>query len=114
MTADERRLLKAFRALPEAQRTGLMDYAEYLISRQVPEQAIPTQPLPIPRPEKENVVKAIQRLRETYPMVDRARILNEVSVFMTQHLVHGKPAKDVIDELEAFFRRQYEATLSPQ
>jgi len=55
------------------------------------------------------VVKAIKRLRETYPMVDRAKILHDTSACMTKHLVHGKPAAEVIDELEALFQNHYQA-----
>jgi len=115
MTAEERRLLRLFRALAGAQRQGLLDYAEFLASRGAPpDQAVPPAPLDIPRPEKESVVKAIQRLRQTYPMVDRAKILHDTSHFMTQHLVHGKPAAEIIDELEGLFRRYYEDQLKAQ
>lgn len=109
MTAEERRLLRLFRELPESRREGLLDYAEFLLARagaEVPE--TPAQPLPIPRPEQESVVKAIKRLRATYPMVDRAKILQVTSDLMTQHLVHGKSAAIIIDELEAVFRRHFE------
>ena len=110
MTAEERRLLRAFRALSPSRQEGLLDYAEFLVERANPqEDAIPTQPLEIPRPERESVVKAIKRLRETYPMIDRAKILHETSGLMTQHLVHGKAAPEVINELENLFRRHYEA-----
>jgi hypothetical protein len=113
MTPDERRLLRAFRALPEERQQGLLDYADFLVERAVPQaQAIPLAPLDIPRPERESVVKAIKRLRQTYPMVDRARILHETSGLLTQHLVHGKAAAEVIDELEALFRRHYETDTS--
>jgi len=109
MTAEERRLLRAFRSLAEDRRQSLLDYAEFLLSRAAPqEQAACRTPLDITRPEKESVVKAIKRLRQTYPMIDRAKILHETSHFMTQHLVHGKAAADVIDELEGLFRRHYE------
>ncbi|MCP5276917.1 MAG: hypothetical protein H6935_00950 [Thiobacillus sp.] len=112
MTQEERRLLKAFRDLPADRQQGLLDYADFLAERtalQVP--ATPQTPLDIPRPDKESVVKAIKRLRQTYPMIDRAKILHETSAFMTQHLVHGKPAQEVIDELEGLFRRHYEEHL---
>ncbi|MEW5770395.1 MAG: hypothetical protein AB1831_08525 [Pseudomonadota bacterium] len=113
MTADERRLLRAFRALPQARQQGLLDYAEFLLGRAPGDTpALPVQPLAIPRPERESVVKAIKRLRETYPMIDRAKILHEASGLMTQHLVHGKSAPEVIDELELLFRRHYEAHVS--
>ena len=109
MTADERRLLRLYRALSPSRREGLFDYAEFLLARGLPEAPeVPSEPLAIPRPAQESVVKAIKRLRETYPMIDRGKILNDVSAFMTQHLVHGKPAPDVIDELETLFRRYFE------
>lgn len=111
MTADERRLLRLFRELSPSRQEGLLDYAEFLLARAQPEAAeVPSEPLSIPRPAQESVVKAIKRLRETYPMLDRAKILHETSGLMTQHLVHGKSAPDVIDELEAMFLRHYEAT----
>ena len=110
MTADERRLLRLFRALSDGKQASLLDYAEFLLNRglpDVPETA--NVPLDIPRPDKESVVKAIKRLRETYPMVDRAHILNDTSACMTKHLIHGKPAAEVIDELEALFQSHYQA-----
>ncbi|MEW5786759.1 MAG: hypothetical protein AB1899_02775 [Pseudomonadota bacterium] len=115
MTADERRLLRLFRALPENRRQSLLDFGEFLLGKALPDTPeTPAQPLPIPRPEKESVVKAIKRLRETYPMVDRAKILNDTSACMTAHLIHGKPAVAVIDDLEALFRRHYEEALGTQ
>ena len=109
MTADERRLLRLYRALPDAKREGLLDYAAFLHERATPEMAIAVvEPLDIPRPEEESVVKAIQRLRRTYPMIDRAKILHETSASMTRHLVHGVPAAEVIDELEVLFRNHYQ------
>jgi len=109
MTADERRLLRLFRALGGDRRVGLLDYAEYLQTRDAPDTPeAPQHPVDIPRPERESVVKAIKRLRATYPMVDRAKLLHETSALMTQHLVHGKSATEVIDELETLFRRLYQ------
>ncbi len=115
MTADERKLLKAYRALSEARRTGLLDYAEFLAGREADvEDEIPTNPLAIPRPAEESVVKAIKRLRATYPMVDRNKILHETSSLMTQHLMHKRPAVEVIDELETLFRRHYEFSVGQE
>jgi hypothetical protein len=108
MTADERKLLKAYRALSETRRVSLLDYAEFLAGREAdPASSTPSEPLAIPRPAEESVVKAIKRLRETYPMVDRNKLLHETSALMTQHLLHKRPAAEVIDELETLFRRLY-------
>ncbi len=110
MTADERRLLNLFRALPESRRAGLLDYAEFLLARVMPEvAAIPRAPLELPRPAQESVVKAIKRLRATYPMLDRAKLINETAALMSQHLVQGRAAVEVIDDLEALFLNHYQS-----
>jgi hypothetical protein len=114
MTADERRLLRLFRNLSESRRAGLLDYAEYLLGKAQPDMPEPARtPLDIPRPEQESVIKAIKRLRATYPMIDRARLLNETSALMNQHLIHGRPASEIIDELEILFQRHFQAHVEP-
>lgn len=113
----EKRLLQILDRLNEAQITSLIDYAEFLASRTTDAQTadasgaaepVAPRPLNIPRPEKESVVKAIKRLAITYPMVDRSKMLNETSALMTQHIMQGRDAAEVIDELEALFRACYE------
>jgi hypothetical protein len=105
----ERRIREILGELPEAQAIALLEYAEFLASRHTT-LATPTEPLVIPRPERESVVRAIKRLGATYPMVDRSKILNETSVLMTQHVIHGRDAVEVINELEILFRQYYEKT----
>ena len=41
-------------------------------------------------------------------MLDKSLLLNETSALMTQHVMQGKDAVEVIDELELLFRRVYE------
>ena len=103
----EQRLREILGELPETQSAALLEYAEFLATRYGGSKEI-TAPLNIPRPPKESVVKAIQRLGATYPMLDRSKMLNETSVLMTQHVISGRDAIEVIDELEIMFRRQYE------
>ena len=70
---------------------------------------LPSEPLAIARPEEENVVVAIKRLRATYPMLEPAKLLNETCDLMNQHIMQGRNAVEVIiDELEMLFRRHYE------
>lgn len=106
---DSKRLLTAFRNLSEARQQALLDYAEFLAGKENSEAAVvpPVEPLPIPRPDQENVVKAIQRLTQTYPMLDRNQIFHEASAQMTRHLIHGVAAEDAIDELERIYERHY-------
>jgi hypothetical protein len=54
------------------------------------------------------VVAAMKRLRETYHMLDHSKMLHEASGLMAQHLVQGRPAPEVIDELEQMFLRYFE------
>jgi len=103
----EKRLREIASTLPEEPARALLEYAEFLAVRYGGPKEV-TAPLDIPRPPKESVVKAIQRLSATYPMLDRSKMLNETSVLMTQHVIQGRDAVEVIDELEILFRRYYE------
>lgn len=111
MGGDGKKLLRLFRELSPARQDALMEYAGFLASRDAGEglNAVPQEPLPIPRPEQESVVKAIQRLMASYPMLDRNKLLHETSAQMSRHVMQGIPAVEVIDDLELIFRRQYEA-----
>jgi len=109
-TADEKRLRKLFRSMNPQDQASLLRFAEFLAAS--PSEVTETmtefpQPEAIPRPEQESVVKAIKRLTATYPMVDRDRLLNETSSLMTAHVIHGKAAAHIIDELELMFERHY-------
>jgi hypothetical protein len=110
---DSKRLVSIFRSLSETRQQALLEYAEFLAGKEGAETAAapPAEPLPIPRPEQENVVKAIQRLMQTYPMLERNQIFHEASAQMTRHLVHGVAADEAIDELERIFARQYQRHL---
>ena len=110
---DSKRLVSIFRGLSETRQQALLEYAEFLAGKEGADiaSAPPSEPLPIPRPEKENVVKAIQRLMQTYPMLERNQIFNEASAQMTRHLIHGVSAVEAIDELERIFARQYQTHL---
>lgn len=107
MKQTEKRLREILDQLPEAQQRALLEYAEFLVSRQAAGPRA-SEPLDIPRPEDESVVLAIKRLRATYPMLDPAKLLNETYELMTQHTVKGRDRVEVIDELEVVFRRHYD------
>ncbi len=105
--ASDKRLLELCRALPEPERATLLEFAEFLASRAAPQpQPIP-EPLPISRPDDETVVRAIRRLMDTYPMLDRGKLLHETAHYMTQHVIHGRPTSEVIEELETMFAGHY-------
>ena len=109
---DQQRLLKLYRQLSPNDREGLLSYAEFLQYRAAGEDgqgvALEEQlPADIPRPESETVVAAMRRLSRTFYMIDKAELLHDASELMTAHLMQGRPAAQVIDELEVVFRRHY-------
>lgn len=108
--SEEKRLVQLYRSLSVEQRETALAFLEFLVGRQpaVEKPAVIEAPKPIPRPAEESVVKALKRLRETYSMLDPAKLLHEASGHMQQHLLQGKPAATVIDELELLFARHYE------
>ncbi|MDP1682421.1 MAG: hypothetical protein Q8L39_11700 [Burkholderiales bacterium] len=109
MKRDEKDLLNLFRALPPEQQDTLIAFADFLAARSVETPREWGEPEPIPRPAEEKVVHAIKRLRATYSMLDHSKMLYEVSECMTQHVVQGKAAIEVIDQLEGMFRSRYES-----
>jgi len=116
LPADQQQLLKHYSGLDQAQRATLMAFAEFLAHREVQEDdegAVVTAPVeepkPIPRPSRESVVGAIKRLSQTYHMLDRSKMLDETSALMSAHLLQGREAAAVIDDLESLFRNYYES-----
>jgi hypothetical protein len=108
-SGGDRRLLRIFRSLAPDDRRTLLAFAEFLAacSRDGEDQP-PADPLPIPRPEHESVVGAVKRLSRSYFMLERSgTMLNETSALMAGHVLHGRPAAEVIDELEALFARYF-------
>lgn len=111
---DERHLTRLYRGLDDESRVTLLRFAEFLSATgndrgagaltQGPALAEPDL---IARPLVESVVGAIKRLSQSYPMLDRRRMLDETSILMAAHVLNGRPARDVIDELEALFARHY-------
>ena len=102
-----KKLIEILERLPEAQAQALFDYAEFLLARHG-EDTTAGEPHAIDRPAQESVVVAIKRLRATYPMIDPARVLHETADLMAQHVMQGRAAVEVIDDLEILFRSHYE------
>lgn len=111
MSPDEHRLLETYRRLDSAQQESVLAFAEFLALRAPlprPPVCALEQPTPIARPENESVVKAIKRMSATYPMLDRKKLLHETSDLVNEHVMRGRDARAVIDEIEAVFARHYE------
>ena len=109
MKKSEKQLLEAWRKLSETDQQAVQNFSEFLLSQNgAVEEDVATEPLDIERPTEESVMAAIKRLSKTYPMVNKDNMLNETSSLVAEHVVQGKDAIEVIDELEIVFRRHYE------
>ena len=108
MENAEKRLLRWFSDLNGEGRAHLLAFAEFLHGRHSKAEPVISEPLAIPRPVEESVVKSIRRLAATYPMLDNSKMLHETSMMMSQHVMQGRPAAEVIDDLELLFRRHFE------
>jgi hypothetical protein len=108
---EERRLVKLYRSLAASDREALLTFGQFLAQRVggTPHMAEPSEPGPLDRPGQESVVAAIKRLRRAYHMLEQGELLHETSFLMSAHVLQGRPAPQVIDELELLFARHYAA-----
>jgi hypothetical protein len=105
-------LLAVFERLDAGGRALLAEFAGFLLTRHAapapaPEKTPYEPAVVLPRPERESVIGALKRLTASYPMLNKSLLLDETSPFLTQHMVEGRAAVEVIDELEAVFLRHY-------
>lgn len=99
-----------FDQLDDADRSTVLAFAAFLQQRSntpVPPKEVPPIKL-IPRPEHESVVGGIKRLTQSYFMIDKDALMDETSLLMTQHVLKGRPAADVINDLEQMFAHHYQ------
>jgi hypothetical protein len=98
MSGQEGRLLELFRGMDARGRGSLLDFAEYLAKR-VP---VPAEQVARP-PAEESVVQAIRRLNRSHPSLKKHRLIPRVEQLLAAHMVDGRPAAEVIDELESLY-----------
>lgn len=105
----EAKLLKNFRQLDDARQQACLDYVMFLTSQQNKENTpVLQQPIESPKAENETVIGAIKRLSDSYPMLERDKMLEPVNQLMNEHLLHGKDTLSVIEQIELLFKQQYE------
>ena len=111
MKRDAKALADLFRKLDKERQESLFEYAEFLLSKSgtVPQEI--SEPVDVPKAENETVVGAIKRLKQTYPMIDSMEVFAVASNLMTDHMVKGRDAEEVINEIEALFEDTYKKLL---
>jgi ABC-type uncharacterized transport system involved in gliding motility auxiliary subunit len=92
---------------------AVVDYATFIVQQYKihPTEDTKQEPESIARPAAETVIAAIKRMKKTYYMLDPGILLNQTSALMGQHIMQGREASAVIDELESTFQTQYEKYL---
>ncbi|MFO1364101.1 MAG: hypothetical protein U1F45_16830 [Burkholderiales bacterium] len=110
-SAGEARLLALWRRLDRERRATLVEFAEFLAARGEAPRSAQVATL---RPQHETVVHAVRRLNASFPMLGRVRLLQPVGDLLSQHLVDGRDATAVIDDLEALYAAAYAAFLKAQ
>ena len=110
MNKTEHKLLSIFSDLDDNDQNSVMSFAQFLLekARQDGRLVVEEEPLVIPRPTEERVVAAIKRLSAAFPMIKKDTMLNETASLMTEHMIQGRAAVEVIDELEVLFQVRYE------
>lgn len=108
--SSSKKILEIFEYIPDSDKKTLLEFAEFLKSKAPKPAPVSTEPLEIPRPDKENVVAAIKRLTKTYPMIERSDMFGTTSDLMTQHMLKGRSALDIIDEMEKLYRQKFKST----
>lgn len=105
MTSEKQQLQRIFNQLPYEQQQTLLAFAQFLDSSVVKEPPLPAKPLP--RQPNESVIAAIKRLAQSYPMLEKAKMLDETSRLMSEHIMQGRDKVEVINELEVVFLQYY-------
>ena len=112
---QQEKIIGVFERLSPADQSSVLSFAEFLLSRSAtaapalaPAVAV-EMPEPVlgPRPQDEKVVAAIKRLSKAYYMLDKSKMLGVTSDLVTQHILQGRDAMEVIDELEQIFADHY-------
>ncbi len=111
MAGEEKELLRLWTEMAPSAREQLLEFARFLRERHPAPPSPDVLPDPVPSPPGETVVAAIRRLRAGYPMLNRARLLDETAALVAQHTLQGRGREEVIAELEAVFERHYQAYL---
>lgn len=110
MNNTEKKCLNTLSELDSEDQNSVLSFAQFLLDKAKKEGrlVIETDVVDIARPEQERVVAAIKRLSESYPMLKKNSMLDETAALMSAHILQGREAVSVIDELEVLFKKHYD------
>ncbi|ABK44966.1 hypothetical protein Mmc1_2466 [Magnetococcus marinus MC-1] len=108
---DAKTLLEVWAKLGEPERRSVESFARFLLSQQQPEVApvAPiTEPLNLPAPPGESVVKALKRLKRNYPMIEADMSLLDASAQLVMERMMGGDDAEIIVKMERLFDNYYQ------
>jgi hypothetical protein len=114
LSKKERELCAFYKSLADNERETLLSFAEFLSNKcaesetRKKEKQLLQQPTLIPATEGESVVKGIKRLKSSYFMIENENLLHEVSALMSEHIMKGASAQEIIPKIEAVFDTFYQ------
>jgi hypothetical protein len=110
MNKNASKLLDFFSDLDHNDQNSLLSFAEFLLVKAKQDGRVieVAEPVVIERPSEERVVAGIKRLSATYPMLKKNAMLDETASLMSEHILKGRSAESVIDELERLFKQRYD------
>ena len=113
LSKEERQLCKYYKNINKANRQTLLLFAEFLSSKEAVDEviekpAVLQEPLLTAAIEGESVVKGIKRLKASYFMIDDPDLLHEISALMTEHVMQGVSAQEIMPKIEMVFKKFYE------
>lgn len=113
MKNRSRELNSLMSQLGQEHQRAIVDYATFLVQQYNIKMPVKEglKPEDIARPEQETVIAAIKRLKKTYYMLDSDLLLDVTSSLMGQHILRGREALAVINELQSVFQAKYEEYL---
>ncbi len=97
--------------MPVAEQKNVRQFAEFLLNRHLasgePAAEPATEPLNLPKPPGETAVKALKRLKKSYPMIEADMTLLEEASRLVMKRAMGASDEEVTEELEALFANRY-------
>jgi hypothetical protein len=102
-------LLEVWSQLGKGERQTLLQFGQFLQSQQAQSQEPVSQlPLNLTKPDNESAVKALKRLKRSYPMIDADMgLLDEASRLLMER-VTGTPDPEVIEKMEVLFADRFQ------
>jgi len=108
LQSTRKKLLSFWCDLGQEDQHALLRYAEFLSHSRKPAMTEVADAVFVSPTENESVIGALKRLSAMYPMLDSAKMLDQTSNLVSEHVLRGRAKEDIISEFELLFDAQYQ------